>query len=300
MQVIETVPGLRAALGRVRGRGMGVEFVPTMGALHAGHLSLIDAARSRAGAVVVSIFVNPGQFGPGEDFASYPRDRAGDLKMLAAAGVDVAFVPSDAEIQLPGAGGTTVRPGAVSGVCEGAWRPGHLEGVATVCTKLFNIVAPDRVYLGEKDAQQVAVIRQMVADLNFPLEIVVCPTVREEDGLAMSSRNRRLDPAGRRAAAVLAAALQAARQTAERGEYSSAAVAGAARAHLEGCPGVQLQYLEVVDPGTFARRDRVSAGSLLVVAALVGPVRLIDNVQLVPAAAPSLGVPAAGKGKDES
>lgn len=277
MKVVDTIAAVRRELGEARRAGRTVEFVPTMGALHDGHLSLVRAARRRGGLVVMSIFVNPLQFGPAEDFDSYPRDLDGDLALAEAEGVEVVFAPPTAEMYPAGAIQTTVEVGRLGEVLEGAYRPGHFSGVATVCVKLFNIVSPDRVLLGQKDAQQVAVLRQVVRDLNLPVELVSCPTVREPDGLAMSSRNRRLDPQGRWAAAALYAGLQAAARAAEAGETSSAGLAAAARAVLDQQPAVRVQYLEVVHPQTFVSEDEISGGALIVLAAHVGSVRLIDN-----------------------
>ena len=251
-----------------------------MGALHEGHLSLVRRARNSGGCVVVSIFVNPTQFGPGEDFESYPRDPEGDLAALTEEGVDLVFAPTVAEMYPSGSIETRIDAGAIGEVAEGLYRPGHFAGVATVCVKLFNIVQPDRVYLGQKDAQQVAVLRQVVLDLNLPVEVIACPTVREEDGLAISSRNRRLDPQGRRAAAVLHRALELARELVESGETSSAEVKAAAREVIARQSEVSLQYLDVVDHLTFRPVDRVVAESLVILAAFVGSVRLIDNIQV--------------------
>lgn len=251
-----------------------------MGALHEGHLSLVRLARQGTGATVVSIFVNPTQFGPGEDFHSYPRDLDGDLRLLEREGVDLVFAPAPAEMYPGGKIDTIVDPGEIGRVAEGRYRPGHFTGVATVCTKLFNLVEPARVYLGQKDAQQLAVLRQVVQNLNLPVELIAGPTVREDDGLAMSSRNRRLDPEGRRAAAVLYRALTHARDLVEEGQTSSGKIAAAAREVIAGQSRVSLQYLDVVDPRTFLPVDRVASGSLMVLAAFVGPVRLIDNMAL--------------------
>lgn len=249
-----------------------------MGALHEGHLSLVRQAKKSGGCVVVSIFVNPTQFGPGEDFESYPRDLEGDLAALAGEGVDLVFAPTVSEMYPTGRIETSIDPGPIGGVAEGLYRPGHFAGVATVCVKLFNIVRPDRVYLGQKDAQQVAVLRQVVADLDLPVEVVAGPTVREEDGLAMSSRNRRLDPEGRRAAAVLYRALERARVLVDQGETSADAIKAAALEVIAGQSEVRLQYLDVVDQLTFRPVDHIAAGSLVILAAFVGLVRLIDNV----------------------
>lgn len=277
MKVFTTVEGLRAELTELRSAGQTIEFVPTMGALHQGHLSLIQRARRDGGVVVVSIFVNPTQFGESEDFETYPRDLEADLATARGLGVEVVFAPDAAEMYPGGEIRTTVDPGPLGRILEGAHRPGHFTGVATVCAKLFNIVGPDRVYLGRKDAQQVAVLKQMVGDLNFAVELVPCPTVREKDGLAMSSRNRRLSPGQRREAPVIFRALQAASAAARAGERSSDRLLGVCRAVLDRHPSVRVQYLEVVDQLTFEPVDRVPPDALLVIAAQLGSVRLIDN-----------------------
>lgn len=274
MKVLDNIRDLRGELAQARRGGRGIEFVPTMGAFHEGHLQLIRTARESGGLVVVSIFVNPLQFGPSEDFGSYPRDLEADSAMAEAEGVDILFAPSAAAIYPGGQVQTRVEPGRLGRILEGEHRPGHFAGVATVCAKLFNIVGPDRVFMGRKDAQQVAVLQQMVRDLNLPLEIVPCPTVREEDGLAMSSRNRRLSPEGRSEAAALYVALRAA---AASGASSTAELVAIARRVLDQHPAVRVQYLEVVHPQTFEPVDTVSPEALIVVAAQVGSVRLIDN-----------------------
>jgi pantoate--beta-alanine ligase len=249
-----------------------------MGAFHDGHLALMQAARREDGFRVVSIFVNPLQFGPSEDFDTYPRDLKSDLELAEGQAVDVVFAPPVDEMYPLGSLKTRVEVGRLGQILEGEHRPGHFAGVATVCAKLFNIVGPDRVYLGRKDAQQVAVLRQMVRDLNLPVELIECPTIRERDGLAMSSRNRRLGPDERRAAAALYRALKSAQAEAHKGQASAAAVIAAGREVLEQEPAVSLQYLEVVSAQTFDPVDRVSSGALVVVAAHVGSVRLIDNI----------------------
>jgi pantoate--beta-alanine ligase len=261
LKVFDNIQGLRDELAAARSGGREIEFVPTMGAFHEGHLKLMRAARESGGLVVVSIFVNPLQFGPSEDFESYPRDPEADRAMARAEGVDILFAPSVGEMYPDGEIETRVDPGRLGRVLEGEHRPGHLTGVATVCAKLFNIVGPDRVFMGRKDAQQVAVLQQIVRELNLPLEVVPCPTVREESGLAMSSRNRRLSPEDRKEAAALYTALHAA---AASGSSSSSELLAAARRVLDRHPAVRVQYLEVVDPR-------------IVAAAYVGSVRLIDN-----------------------
>lgn len=248
-----------------------------MGAFHEGHLRLMRTARRDGGLTVISIFVNPLQFGPSEDFETYPRDLDADLALAGEAGVDVVFAPSAAEMYPSGQIPTRVEPGPLGQILEGEHRPGHFAGVATVCAKLFNIVGPDRVYLGRKDAQQVAVLGQMVRDLNLPVELVPCPTVREPDGLAMSSRNRGLAPDERREAAAIYEALQAAASLAGAGETSARRLLSRARKVLDQHPTVRVQYLEMVHPQTFDPVDTVSPEALMVVAAYVGSVRLIDN-----------------------
>ena len=274
MKVFDNIQGLRDELAAARSGGREIELVPTMGAFHEGHLKLMRAARKSGGLVVVSIFVNPLQFGPSEDFETYPRDPEADRAMARAEGVDLLFAPPVSEMYPDGEIETRVDPGRLGRVLEGEHRPGHFTGVATVCAKLFNIVGPDRVFMGRKDAQQVAVLQQMVRELNLPLEVVPCPTVREESGLAMSSRNRRLSPEDRKEAAALYSALHAA---AASGSSSSSELLAAARRVLDRHPAVRVQYLEVVHPQTFDALDTVSVEALIVAAAYVGSVRLIDN-----------------------
>ena len=278
MKTLTTIHAIRAELAKVRRAGAAIEFVPTMGAFHEGHVSLMREAGRRGGQVVVSIFVNPLQFGPSEDFDIYPRDLSRDLSAASEVGVDIVFAPPGEEMYPRGSPETRLQVGRLGDVSEGRFRRGHFAGVATVCIKLFNIVQPDRVYLGQKDAQQVAVIRQMVADLNLPIELVVCPTHRESDGLAMSSRNALLSPGHRAAAPVLYHALSVAKDLIEAGERSSEVVEEAARRVVARRPEVRLQYLEVVDPETFEPVHDISGTVTIAVAALLGRVRLIDNV----------------------
>jgi pantoate--beta-alanine ligase len=278
LKVFRSIQELKKILSEERRDGRSIEFVPTMGAFHEGHLALMHAARREGGVRVVSIFVNPLQFGPSEDFDTYPRDLEADLEMAEGEEVDLVFAPLAAEMYPQGKPQTRVEVGRLGEILEGEHRPGHFAGVATVCAKLFNIVGPDRVYLGRKDAQQVAVLGQMVQDLNLPVELVQFPTVREDDGLAMSSRNRRLTPEDRTAAAALFRALQAADAEARSGQTSAAGLVAAARDVLARQPAVRVQYLEVVHPQTFEPVDRVPPEALLVVAAHVGSVRLIDNI----------------------
>jgi pantoate--beta-alanine ligase len=276
MHVLETIAASRAAV-RAASRPLGL--VPTMGFLHDGHLSLVRAARRECATVAVSIFVNPTQFGPREDFASYPRDPDRDLAMLREAGVDVAFVPPVEEIYPPGFD-ITVTVGDLATVLEGAARPGHFRGVATVVTKLFNILQPDRGYFGQKDAQQVAVLRKLVADLAMPVEIVALPTVRAPDGLALSSRNARLSPQERRAATVLWRALQTAAQQFRSGERDAEQLRAAMRATLAGEPLARIDYVSVADANTLAELEQIAGPALASLAVFVGRTRLIDNTPL--------------------
>jgi pantoate--beta-alanine ligase len=270
---------LRAAVEAARAGNAAVGFVPTMGALHAGHRSLLAAARKRDGFVVASIFVNPLQFGPGEDLASYPRDLPGDLAILEQEGVDLAFTPEPAEVW-PWEPLVRVSAGPIGTRLEGALRPGHLDGVATVVAKLLHLVGPSRVYLGRKDAQQLAMLRRMVADLGFPNEVIGCPTVREPDGLALSSRNAYLSTAERKRAVALYQGLRAGLEVWLAGEREPAKIEGAAVNVLDATPGVDTQYVALVEPDSFEPSATAAAGQVLAVAARVGPARLIDNLTL--------------------
>jgi len=271
---------LRAATDAARQRGAGVGFVPTMGALHAGHRALLARARAESDVVVASVFVNPLQFGPAEDLASYPRDREADLAVLEAEGVDLAFVPAEGEMW-PSPPEVRLRVGgSLAERLEGMDRPGHLDGVVTVVAKLLHLVGPSRAYFGQKDAQQLAVVRRMVDDLAFPNQVVACPTVREPDGLAVSSRNAYLSVPERQRAAVLYRALQAGRAAFLAGRRDPAAVEAAARALLEGQPGVQPDYVALVDAVSLEPAKQAEPGQVLAIAARVGHTRLIDNVIL--------------------
>ncbi|HWB72296.1 MAG TPA: pantoate--beta-alanine ligase [Egibacteraceae bacterium] len=277
---MHTPAALRDALRPTRLAGGAVGFVPTMGALHEGHLSLVRRARSDCDAVVVSVFVNPLQFAPGEDFATYPRDLTRDLALLEPLGVDVVFHPSPGELTPPRRA-TIVHVAGLTATLEGASRPGHFDGVATIVTKLFNIVAPDRAYFGEKDYQQLTVVRKMVEDLDVAVQVVGCPTVRDPDGLALSSRNAYLSARQRAQALALPAALRA---VAAAWDGDADAARRLLRARLEAAPGVRLDYAEVVDPETLEALEGVVDGpAQALVAALVGDTRLIDNVRLEPA-----------------
>jgi pantoate--beta-alanine ligase len=270
---------LRAAADAARASGAGVGFVPTMGALHAGHRALLARARAENGLVVASVFVNPLQFGPAEDLASYPRDREADLAALAAEGTDLAFLPAEGEVW-PAPPEVRLQVGALADRLEGLLRPGHLDGVATVVAKLLHLVGPSRAYFGQKDAQQLAVVRRMVEDLAFPNEIVACPTVREPDGLAVSSRNAYLSASERQQATALYRALRAGQAAFEAARRDPEAVEGAARDLLEDAPGVEPDYMALVDPVTFEPAKQAEPGQVLATAARVGRTRLIDNVIL--------------------
>jgi pantoate--beta-alanine ligase len=298
MQILSDIPNLRASMRQLRSgseqatpRSLG--FVPTMGALHAGHRSLVQAARQRCDIVVASIFVNPTQFGPNEDFSRYPRTLEQDCQMLAAEGVDIVFTPT-VEAMYPPDASTFVDVEGVSDRLDGASRPGHFRGVATVVTKLFHIVQPDLAFFGQKDAAQIAVLRKMMRDLDFPLEIIVCPTIREPDGLAMSSRNRYLSAEERRQALILSQALHSAETQATHGEHRASALLQTMRAALQQEPAIRVDYLAVVDPDTLLPIENVGSGALLAVAAYVGNTRLIDNV-LLAAAAGDTGMPSKKK-----
>ena len=255
-------------------------LVPTMGALHDGHLSLVDRARSDCASVAVSIFVNPTQFAEGEDFAEYPRDLEGDLEMLRQRGVDLVFVPDVAEVYPPGFD-TWVDVGPIADRLEGAARPGHFRGVATVVAKLFGVVQPERAYFGQKDGQQTVVVRKLARDLDLGVEIVGLPTVRESDGLAMSSRNVRLNPEQRQAAAAVYRALSAGLSVWESGETDGTIIRGEVHRELDAEPLISsVDYVSLAGPETLGELALASSGAMLSVAAHVGSVRLIDNVIL--------------------
>ena len=276
MITLRTVADVRAAVSRARRAGASIGLVPTMGAFHDGHLSLMRQAREQCDRVVVSLFVNPAQFNEPADLDGYPRDEDRDAALAAGAGVDFLFAPAAAEVYPPGFA-TTVSVAGLTEALEGAVRGrGHFDGVATVVTKLFNIVLPDVAYFGQKDAQQVAVIRQLVRDLDMAVRIEVCPTVREADGLAMSSRNARLSGIERTRAVALARALAVAKDLVAAGEQDATAVkAGAIAALSSG--GAEPEYFELVSPDTLAPVQRIEGEVLALVAARVGATRLIDN-----------------------
>jgi len=256
-------------------------FVPTMGSLHAGHLSLVRAARAQSDVVVVSIFVNPTQFGPNEDFARYPRSFDRDSAMLESEKADCIFSPAVEEMYPPGAT-TWVTVEGLSEKLDGRSRPGHFRGVSTVVSKLFNIVQPDAAFFGQKDAAQVAVIRKMVRELNLDVEVVVCPIVREKDGLAMSSRNAYLDREQRRQATVLSRSLQRVQELNHQGQHNAEDLVTAGKQAMSEEPGVKLDYFEIVNPDTLEPLQDVRDGALVAVAAYVGTTRLIDNALIPP------------------
>ena len=279
MQTVEQVAELRAAVRQARASGSRIAFVPTMGFLHEGHLSLIDDARRRAGFVVLSVFVNPLQFAPGEDLSRYPRDAAGDAAKAQGRGVDVLFTPAAGEMY-PRARRIDVVPSALHSRWEGAVRPGHFGGVLTVVAKLLNIVQPDVTIFGQKDVQQATLVRAMIDDLNFPTEIVVAPTAREPDGLAMSSRNSYLDATARARAAVLSRALFAMRERFRRGEHRVDSLLTTGRTLLDAEHSVAIDYLAIADAATLDPLETATPTSVAMVAARVGGTRLIDNVVL--------------------
>ena len=270
---------LRAWVAGRRAAGERVAFVPTMGFLHEGHLRLVDEARRRADRVVMSIFVNPLQFAPTEDLDRYPRDLPRDRALAGDRGVDLLFVPSAATMYPPGSE-TRVIPGATAERWEGASRPGHFAGVLTVVAKLFNLVQPDVACFGQKDIQQATLVRRMVLDLDMPVEVVVVPTAREADGLALSSRNVYLSAAERAEALGLSAALRAAHEAWRAGVRSAAEIERRARARLEVHPGIAVEYIAVVDPGTLAPVEGVDERTVVALAGRVGRTRLIDNIIL--------------------
>ena len=275
MQVLETIAQVRAARGAFGRLGL----VPTMGFLHEGHLSLVRRARAECGAVAVSIFVNPTQFGPTEDLARYPRDLARDLALLEGEGAELVFTPSAAEIY-PKGFASRIEVEGVTAPLEGAARPGHFSGVATVVAKLFNIVQPTRAYFGRKDAQQAVVISRMAADLDMPVQVVVGDTVREADGLALSSRNVYLDPAERAAAPMLFRALSRAEALFAGGERDAEILRAAVREMIAEQPRFQVEYVSVADRDTLQELETVGRAALISLAAKLGRTRLIDNIVL--------------------
>lgn len=280
MRVTGETRELRYEVDVARRQALRVGLVPTMGALHEGHVSLAERAREECGFVIASVFVNPLQFGPHDDLDAYPRDLEGDCARLAAAGVDLVFAPSVDEVYPDGPPLTRVSTGGLTQVLEGEHRPGHFDGVTTVVAKLLALCEPDVTYFGRKDAQQLAVVTRMARDLSFRTEVVACPTIREADGLAMSSRNSYLDSAERAVAPVLYRALQGAARLVVEGEREPSLVAAKLRAGLDSEPRLDVDYAAVVDAGTLEVRSRIEGDVLLAVAARLGRARLIDNFTL--------------------
>ena len=281
MKIIKTIRQMQQWAEQQRRRGKTIGFVPTMGALHGGHRSLLRAARSRSDAVVMSIFVNPTQFGPNEDYTRYPRDPKGDAALCRAEKVDILFMPTAAAVY-PEGHDTKILAGRIGEVLEGAVRPGHFSGVATVVAKLFQIVRPDVAFFGQKDYQQTIVVRRLVRDLNFPVKIVVCPTLREPDGLAMSSRNRYLSAGERNAAIVLFKALQKGRERIGQGERDPAAVRDAMTLLIQEQPPARIDYVAIVHPETLQEVAQIEGPVVLLLAVWIGKTRLIDNLLVRP------------------
>jgi pantoate--beta-alanine ligase len=279
MKICKTVVDMRAACRVARGGDKRLGFVPTMGALHEGHLSLVRTAKAACDVVAASIFVNPTQFGVGEDLAKYPRTFARDRELLEAEGVTVLFAPLVEEMY-PAGGVTWITVEGLSNRLDGRSRPGHFRGVATVVAKLFHIVEPEVAYFGQKDAAQVAIIRRMVRDLNFPVEVVACPIVREADGLAMSSRNAYLDPQERKKALVLYRSLMRVKKMWDTGECCAEKLMAAGRAEIAGEEAVRLDYFEIVDPENLQSMEMAASGALVATAVFVGATRIIDNIVL--------------------
>jgi pantoate--beta-alanine ligase len=279
MKVVSSADQVHAAVRTAKAQNHRVGFVPTMGALHEGHLSLVRAARQQCQFVVVSLFVNPTQFGPNEDFKSYPRDLERDRQMLDAEGVSLLFAPEMEEMYPRGAKTFVTVEGMSDKLC-GRSRPGHFRGVTTVVSKLFSIVEPEMAFFGQKDAAQAAIIRRMVRDLKFDVQIVVCPIVREADGLAMSSRNAYLSASERKQALVLFRALSRVQTLADQGEADAIELIAAAKSVMAEDPAVRLDYVEAVNPESLDAVSNVSQGALVAIAAFVGKTRLIDNIVL--------------------
>jgi len=277
MEVVKTIESVRSLVKAARRRDKKIGFVPTMGALHIGHISLIKAAVQKCEFVVVSIFVNPTQFGPGEDFEKYPRPLEADLEICRKTGVDVVFAPEQEEMY----GSENLTWVSVEKLTEplcGQFRPGHFRGVATICAKLFNVVGPDIAFFGQKDAQQAIVIKRMAADLNIPLEIVVCPTVRQADGLAVSSRNKYLTEQEKKDATYIYKSLQKCREMIEAGVLESEPIIARMRKILSRAPSIKIEYISIVDAETLQTIKEIERQALAAVAVRIGSARLIDNI----------------------
>ena len=277
MEVAKTIQSARSLVKAARSNGKKIGFVPTMGALHIGHISLLERAVKECDFVVVSIFVNPTQFGPSEDFEKYPRDFDTDLEICRKAGVDIVFAPT-AEQMYPAENLTWVTVEKLTEPLCGRFRPGHFRGVTTICAKLFNIVAADIAYFGQKDAQQAIVTKRMVADLNMPLEIIVCPTVREPDGLAVSSRNQYLTDRQKKDATCIYKSLQKCQQMIDTGIAQAEPIISEMRKVINQVPSIEIEYLSIVDAQTLQAIDHITGTILAAIAVKIGPVRLIDNI----------------------
>jgi len=277
MEHVKTIESLGKLVKAMRQQGKTIGFVPTMGAFHKGHMSLIETAVNQSDFVVVSIFVNPTQFAPGEDYEKYPRTIDADLKLCSDVGVDIVFTPS-AEQMYPTENLTWVNVEKITAPLCGQFRPGHFQGVTTVCAKLFNIVLPDIAYFGQKDAQQAIVIKKMVSDLNIPLEIVVCPTIREDDGLALSSRNHYLDASQRQDAALIYKSLQTCRKEIENGIKEPETIIEKIRYTLQQAASIQIEYVSILDAESLNDLDNINGRVLVAVAVKIGQTRLIDNI----------------------
>ncbi|MBM4039028.1 MAG: pantoate--beta-alanine ligase [Planctomycetes bacterium] len=282
MQTFATISALRSFLAPHRASGHTIGFVPTMGALHEGHLSLVRRAVADCDIAVVSIFVNPTQFGPTEDLARYPRDLEGDSRLCASAGAHARFAPEPREIYPEGFCTWVEQNDATARCLEGEHRPTHFRGVLTVCLKFFNIVQPNRAYFGQKDFQQALLVRRMARQLDLPTEVVTCPIIREADGLAMSSRNRYLDPAARKQAASLSRGLEKARAALAAGERSAAALTALIRAELLAAGPCEIDYIAIADPDTLAPVETVDRSAVALLAVRIATTRLIDNLLLTP------------------
>jgi pantoate--beta-alanine ligase len=278
---VTTVAQLREQVAAARREGKRIGLVPTMGALHEGHLSLVRAARAECGCTVVSIYVNPSQFGPNDDFTKYPRTLEADLTLLAGCGADLVFAPTNEEVYRPGHA-TWVEPGPLAEPLEGQFRPGHFRGVATVVLKLLGMVQPDAAYFGQKDYQQALVIRRMAADFDLPVEIRVCPTVREPDGLAISSRNRYLSPSARQRALVLWKSLELAGRLVQEGQRSAEAIAARMRKLIGTAADARIDYVALVDPESLQPVETITGRTLAALAVRIENTRLIDNCLLEP------------------
>jgi pantoate--beta-alanine ligase len=277
MKVAKTIESVGKLVKATRRGGKKIGFVPTMGALHIGHISLIETAVKKCDFVVVSIFVNPTQFGPGEDFEKYPRPLKADLEICRKAGVDVVFTPT-AEQMYPQENLTGVNVEKLTETLCGKFRPGHFRGVATVCAKLFNIVMPDVAYFGQKDAQQAIVIKKMVADLNMPLKIVICPTVRQPDGLAVSSRNQYLTEQQKKDATYIYRALKKSESLVKTGTTKSKTIIGEMKKILKQVPSIEIEYITIIDAETLQELKNIAGRVLVAVAVKIGSTRLIDNI----------------------